>query len=109
MYGGWWDANPASLKPSPRKDLAEELAILVGGVSKLVERAQALATAGDFRMACHLIEFAAEAEPENTMVHGARAEIYRVRRANERSLMSKGIYAAAMRESEQITQTDLDN
>ncbi|MEE2683383.1 MAG: alkyl sulfatase dimerization domain-containing protein [Actinomycetota bacterium] len=109
MYGGWWDANPASLKPSPRKDLAEELAILVGGVSKLVERAQALATAGDFRMACHLIEFAAEAEPENTMVHGARAEIYRVRRANERSLMSKGIYAAAMRESEQITQTDLDS
>ena len=28
MYGGWWDADPASLNPSPRGDLAEELALL---------------------------------------------------------------------------------
>ncbi len=104
-YGGWWDADPASLKPSPQKVLAEELAFLSGGVEKLVERAQVLASNGDLRLACHLIEFAAEASPENKVVHGARAEIYRLRRSTESSLMSKGIFAAAMRESEEISQS----
>ncbi|HJM99200.1 MAG TPA: alkyl sulfatase dimerization domain-containing protein, partial [Acidimicrobiales bacterium] len=104
-YGGWWDADPASLKPSPQKVLAEELAFLSGGVEKLVERAQVLASTGDLRLACHLIEFAAEASPENKVVHGARAEIYRLRRSSESSLMSKGIFAAAMRESEEISQS----
>ena len=103
MYGGWWDADPASLKPSPQSDLAGELVSLVGGVTPLVSRAQELAENGDFRLSCHLIEFAANAEPENKVVHGARAEIYRMRRASESSLMSKGVFASAMRESEAIS------
>ncbi len=37
------------------------------------------------------------------VIHGIRAEIYRIRRSQESSLMSKGIFAAAMRESENIT------
>ncbi len=103
MYGGWWDADPASLKPSPQSDLANELVSLVGGVAPLISRAQELAENGDFRLSCHLIEFAANAEPENKVVHGARAEIYRMRRASESSLMSKGVFASAMRESEAIS------
>ena len=108
MYGGWWDADPASLKPSPQRVLAEELAFLTGGVEKLVERAQVLASTGDLRLACHLIEFAAEAAPDDKTVHGARSEIYRLRRSSESSLMSKGIYAAAMRESDEIVQSEQD-
>ena len=30
-YGGWWDADPANLKPAPRAALAAELASLAGG------------------------------------------------------------------------------
>ena len=72
-------------------------------MTPLVSRAQELAENGDFRLSCHLIEFAASAEPENKVVHGARAEIYRMRRASESSLMSKGVFASAMRESEAIS------
>ena len=103
MYGGWWDADPASLKPSPRVDLAKELSVLAGGAKQLADRAKFLAEEGDLRLSCHLIEFAALAEPENKEIHGIRAEIYRIRRSQESSLMSKGIFAAAMRESENIT------
>ena len=102
MFGGWWDADPASLKPSRQSDLGSELVALAGGVSPLVSRAQELAENGDFRLSCHLIEFAANAEPENKTVHGVRAEIYKARRQKESSLMSKGVFAAAMRESEAI-------
>ncbi|MGB1191117.1 MAG: alkyl sulfatase dimerization domain-containing protein, partial [Pseudomonadales bacterium] len=31
MYGGWYDGNPAHLKPAPEKTLALELAQLAGG------------------------------------------------------------------------------
>ncbi len=41
QYGGWWDGDAASLKPAPAAALAEELASLVGGPTRLAERAQA--------------------------------------------------------------------
>ena len=31
QYGGWWDGNPATLKPAPERALALELAGLAGG------------------------------------------------------------------------------
>ena len=31
QYGGWWDGNPATLKPAPERALAAELAELAGG------------------------------------------------------------------------------
>ena len=102
MYGGWWDADPASLKPSPRVELAKELSLLAGGARQLAHRARSLAEEGDLRLSCHLIEFAALAEPDSKEVHGIRAEIYQIRRSQESSLMSKGIFAAAMRESQNI-------
>ena len=30
LYGGWWDGNPATLKPAPERALATELAALAG-------------------------------------------------------------------------------
>ena len=71
---------------------------------RLSELKAELADDGDFRLACHLIEFAAEAAPEDREVHAARAAIYRARRAAESSLMSKGIFAAAERESKAIAE-----
>src|SRR6202044_4030363 len=43
LYGGWWDGNPASLKPAPESALAAELAALAGGAAALADRALALA------------------------------------------------------------------
>ena len=62
---------------------------------------RALANEGDFRLSCHLIEMAVLAEPADKAVHAARAEIYAERRNAETSLMAKGIYGHAARESEE--------
>ena len=34
LYGGWWDGNPATLKPAPERALALELAELAGGAAR---------------------------------------------------------------------------
>ena len=107
LYGGWWDQNPAKLKTASEAAYAAEIVRLVGSGEKVISRAQELATAGDFRLACELIELATTAEPESVAAHGARAEIYMARRRVERSLMAKGIYAAASRESTAIVESTL--
>ncbi|RMH74733.1 MAG: MBL fold metallo-hydrolase [Actinomyces sp.] len=104
LYGGWWDLDPAHLKPAPAARLAAEIARLAGGADVLAERARELAESGDFRLACHLVEFAANAEPESRVIHGTRAEIYQARRDREASLMSKGIYAWAANTSRAVVE-----
>ncbi len=99
MYGGWYDGNPSQLKPAKEAALARELAELSGGVQRLAERARALAASGDLRLACHLVELASLAEPENKAVHAIRAEIYQLRREGETSMMAKGIFGYASAES----------
>ena len=98
LYGGWYDGNPANLKPAPDTTLATELALLAGGALKLAERGQELMSS-DPRLACQLAEFAAQAKPDEPEVHQIRAEVYQHRRALETSLMSKGIFGSAARES----------
>jgi len=99
LYGGWYDGNPAHLKPAPETALAAEIASLAGGVDALVNRAAALAAEGDLRLACHLIEMAVQADPDSRRAHEARAEIYDQRRAAEASYMASGIFRSAMLES----------
>ncbi|MDZ7679342.1 MAG: alkyl sulfatase dimerization domain-containing protein [Acidimicrobiales bacterium] len=99
LYGGWYDGNPSRLKPAPDAVFATEVASLVGGVEPLVDRARALADAGDLRLACQLVELATQAAPDDLDAHGARAEIYQARRRAESSLMAKGIYGWAARQS----------
>lgn len=103
LYGGWWDANPATLKPAREAAVASELASLAGGAIRLAERGREVA-ATDIRLACHLVEYAALAEPDNAAVHAARAEVYELRRASELSLMSKGIYGEAAAQSREISE-----
>ncbi|MEM9622115.1 MAG: alkyl sulfatase dimerization domain-containing protein, partial [Pseudomonadota bacterium] len=101
LYGGWYDGNPAHLKPAKDAHLAVELAQLAGGADKLAERARVL-MADDPRLACHLIEFAALADPDSQHVHQIRADIYQHRRGLETSLMAQGIFGSAAGESAQV-------
>ena len=98
MYGGWYDGNPANLKPARDADLAREIASLAGGALKLAERGQTVAE-DDIRLACHLVELSAQAEPDNDAVHAIRAEVYQKRRDSEASLMAKAIFGDAANES----------
>jgi alkyl sulfatase BDS1-like metallo-beta-lactamase superfamily hydrolase len=108
LYGGWFDGNPAHLKPAPEGVLAAELASLCGGAGRLAERAQELAEAGDQRLACHLAELATLAAPEDKAVHAIRQLVYERRRQTESSLMARGIYGTAARESSEILGEDGD-
>ncbi len=101
QYGGWWDGAPSRLKPSPDAALAHELAVLVGGADRLAARATEV-LADDVRLACHLVDLAAWAAPDDASVHAVRAEVYAHRRQSETSLMAKGIFAGAARESKAI-------
>jgi len=102
QYGGWYDGNPARLKPAPDRALAAELAGLAGGAGRLAERARALlasGTPGDLRLAGHLAEIASLAAPDDPEVHRARAEVFQARAEAEPSTMAKGIFAWAAAES----------
>ncbi|HEX3482093.1 MAG TPA: alkyl sulfatase dimerization domain-containing protein [Kofleriaceae bacterium] len=96
LYGGWWDGNPAHLKPAPAAELARELASLAGGAAALAARAEAIA---DPRLACELIELAHQAAPDDAAIRAARGKLYAARAASERSLMARGIFATAAAES----------
>lgn len=125
LYGGWWDGNPATLKPAPEAALASELARLCGGASVLAGRAQALlggaesgtggearAQGGDgtddgtetaLRLAGHLAELAALAAPEDPGIQRVRAEVFSLRAAHATSTMAKGVFNWAARESSSRT------
>lgn len=98
LYGGWYDGNPAHLKPPQDAALAGEVAHLAGGAVALAKRAETWADQ-DMRLACQLVEFAALVAPEDATVQGIRAEVYQRRRDAETSLMAKGIFGAAANES----------
>lgn len=101
MYGGWYDGNPANLKPAREVALAHELTQLAGGTDVLVKRALELSLTNEHRLACHLIEFAVTAAPENKAAHAARSQIYQTRRDTETSLMAKGIFGYTAGESKE--------
>jgi alkyl sulfatase BDS1-like metallo-beta-lactamase superfamily hydrolase len=99
LYGGWYDGNPANLKPATEVALATEMASLAGGAEALAARAEELANLGDFRLACHLIEMAATATPDSKRIHEIRVAIYTERRKIETSFMATGIYRTAALDS----------
>ena len=105
LYGGWYDGNPAHLKPAKHEDLAKEIALLAGGALALAERAQVLKETNP-RLACHLAEMAVQAEPENRYAHEVRADVYQYRRGLETSLMAKGIFGTAANESKEALGED---
>jgi alkyl sulfatase BDS1-like metallo-beta-lactamase superfamily hydrolase len=103
QFGGWWDGAASRLKPSPDAHLASAVAELAGGADVLLRRAEQAAGDGDLRLACHFADLAGWAAPDDPDIHAGRAAIYLVRRKTEPSLMAKGIFAAAARESQAVT------
>ena len=99
LYGGWWDLNPATLKPAAEAALAGELAALAGGADALATRARELSQAGDHRLAGHLAEFASLAAPGDREVERARSDVFAARAEAEKSTMSRGVFSWAASES----------
>lgn len=102
LYGGWWDGAASRLKPAPDAQVASVISELAGGADVLVRRAEQAVADGDLRLACHLVDLAGWAAPDDSVIHGARAAVYEARRKAEPSLMAKGIFRAAARDSEAV-------
>ncbi len=100
-YGGWHDGEPDNLLPAPRAQQAAEWVALAGGCDAVLARASELADTGDHRMACHLVEYCALAEPDNADVWAVRARVYRERSAEQTSSMARNILNHAATASEQ--------
>jgi alkyl sulfatase BDS1-like metallo-beta-lactamase superfamily hydrolase len=98
-YGGWYGGVPSELKPAPRRAQGQEIAVLAGGLEKLLARARSLLASGDARLAAHLVDWAVDAEPASRDAHALRAEVYRKLLETSTSTMSRGIYGAAARDS----------
>ncbi|MGW3175804.1 alkyl sulfatase dimerization domain-containing protein [Streptomyces sp. NPDC001153] len=98
-YAGWYDGNPAHLKPAPDGQLATALADLAGGAAVLSDAARRYADAGELRIAGHLAEFAVQAAPDDATAHAARADVNQARAESEASLMAQGIFTWAAAES----------
>jgi alkyl sulfatase BDS1-like metallo-beta-lactamase superfamily hydrolase len=114
LYGGWWDGNPATLKPAPERALAAELADLAGGAGALAARALELlelatsdpepAAGADaaeraLRLAGHLAEQAWLADPADPVVQRTRQQVFGARAARATSTMARGVFTWAANES----------
>jgi alkyl sulfatase BDS1-like metallo-beta-lactamase superfamily hydrolase len=102
LNGGWWDGNPASLKPAPEAALARELAALAGGPGQLCDRALGLVEVGDdeaLRLACHLAELAWLAAPGDPAVCEARRVVFTASAEAATSTMARGVFRWAAREA----------
>ena len=95
FYGGWYDGNPAHLKPASEKSLSNEVVNLAGGIDAIAERIEKLINENDLRLASHLAQWAFTAAPDNPKVVGLRSEIFKSRVKEESTLMAKGIFGEA--------------
>jgi alkyl sulfatase BDS1-like metallo-beta-lactamase superfamily hydrolase len=94
-FGGWWSGRPSELKPAPRSDVAREIAAAAGGARALAARASALGESGDLAAACHLADYALEADPADPEVRERVARLYERRAAGEASLMASNLFRSA--------------
>jgi alkyl sulfatase BDS1-like metallo-beta-lactamase superfamily hydrolase len=99
LYGGWFDGDPAHLKPAPAAELAAELAALAGGAERLAERSAALAESGRTRLAAHLAEFAAAAAPGDKAIQATRGMVLERCMERETSLMGRAFLGVYQRDA----------
>ena len=102
LYGGWWDGNPANLRPANDRVLAAELAELAGGATTLATRAEELLEDGSdeaLRVAGHLAELAWLATPDDQGVQAVRQRVFATLATAATSTMSRGVFRWAERET----------
>lgn len=96
LYGGWFDGDPAHLKPAPVEAVAAEIARLTGGAAALADRAEELVET-DPALASHLIEMALAIGADDPRVREVNRIVYSRRAELERSTMSQGVFTWAAR------------
>ena len=101
FYAGWFDGDPAHLKPARTAEIAAELAALAGGAEKLAERAAILSEQGASRLAVQLAELAGAAAPDAPGIQAIRASVLQKAIDGESSLMGKAFLSVYQRQAQE--------
>jgi alkyl sulfatase BDS1-like metallo-beta-lactamase superfamily hydrolase len=101
FYAGWFDGDPAHLKPARTAEIATELARLAGGAEKLAERAAILSEQGASRLAVQLAELAGAAAPDAPRIQAIRASVLQKAIDGESSLMGKAFLSVYQRQAQE--------
>ena len=107
LYCGWWDFNPAHLRPVKDAVLSQEICQLTGGVEKMLRRVHDLTDKGQLDLAVQLVEYALKANPNRRDSHEAAVKVYTLKEKSEASLMARGIYRAAKADSERFLEQNV--
>ena len=95
---GWWDRNPTTLHPAPQPDAAAAVLSAITDARAVVERARALAAAGDIQLALHVIDLLALAagdDPDVVEARALKAELCRIRAKEVDPFVSKSCYRSS--------------
>ncbi|MCP3936179.1 MAG: MBL fold metallo-hydrolase [Actinomycetia bacterium] len=97
---GWWDRNPTTLHPAPPTDVAAAVLSAIENPQVVIERARALAAAGDTQLALHVIDLLALGhgdEPEVVEARAFKAELCLTRAGEIQPFVSKSCYRSSAR------------
>lgn len=61
---GWWDRNPTNLESVPRQEVANEIAGAISDPRTVIDRAVVLCGEGKHKLALHVIDLLAQADPD---------------------------------------------
>jgi len=93
-YTGWYDGDPADLFPPRRDIVAAELRRLVGDDAAILKRADALWQQGMRAEGLELLQVVLRADPENVAARRQRLAWMETLLAEDRCLMSRGVWFA---------------
>jgi glyoxylase-like metal-dependent hydrolase (beta-lactamase superfamily II) len=96
-YTGWYDLNPATLKPAPRHARDRVLLEVSGGARPLIKRARKALSAGHPQLALELVDVVMNAQPGNESAHALWTEALEHLGTSSRNGVERNIYLAAAR------------
>lgn len=97
-YLGYWDGNPATLAPLSPADSAPLYVEMMGGAERIIERAQALVGAGEYRLAMEILNKLLYAQPEHEGCRSLLADVYEQLGYQYESPSMRNVHLAAARE-----------
>ena len=104
---GWWDRNPTTLHPEQPEAVGEAVAAAITDKAAVIASAQALADAGRWQLALHVIDLLATASgpaPEIAHARRLKAQWLRERARQVPSYVSRNLYRVGADMIEQGTQ-----
>ena len=104
---GWWDRNPTTLHPDAPEAVAEAVAAAITDKAGVIASAQALADAGRWQLALHVIDLLATAPgdaPETVQARGLKTAWLRQRAEQVASYVSRNLYKVSADMIDQGTQ-----